>query len=465
MQIRAGAGAHSSETVATQPDLYDPRIVLVCQAHQGAAPRSLWSATPGGPVNPDRGAIFDRVSIGFTRQQAEADDSISLKAFGSADLAVFARTPQAFATQPHNSMQDALHSPALFGWSRHGASPTQDQTDRRCGLRAADWSDDHLEALSLVARYELSTPNRADAFAGLTPVALAVLPAGITGFAEDPGPTPYDPLDPLDPNNGVDLQTQMLLAQEQRRSDLNWSLTPRRQVAWLFTIAAPAIPFPSDGQSMTGKVLEQVTALSKRIAKDLRGVRDGRPLSLAPQFGPPSETVPHANPYKPWRWQLVGFLTDLRPSVRLIGVRADVERRLRFEHRIDLCTFEPVMVADPWTGLGAVQVPAITATATLPRVGLADGYLLTCTAAITPALRIAPEDANPADCTNAPCYQPAIADVTDIAAAPIGARLGLALTPTQPAEVEIGALRFRILKGTAGPIGVCLLYTSPSPRD
>ncbi len=438
LQIRTPLGVHAPYT--GRVDLYDTRAIISLEAWQGTTPRNLWSPD-ATPPNGWRGAVSDRLSIGFTTEPADDDDKISAKSFSMADLGVFARKGVQAEYQPNPASRELLYSAALYPWAVGGARPRQNQTLRRFGLRAVAPHPTHTEAPSLVPRFELATLNRSDVFAGLSAAALAVLPSNIDELAD---PQPDVPI------NSLPLLT---FAQEQRQAALTWELEPVSQVRWLFTITAPP------DAAMTKNVVARADDVAEQIGQGLRSVHDARPLSLAPRFDLDTlrDAPKHGDPYRgPWAWQVVGFLTDLHPSARLLGAEADIEKQLPKQVRIDLCTFEPVVVWNLWAKPDALQRRDITVEASLPRLALSGGGRLNFRATLNPALR-SPDAAKPANCTHEPCYQPSIADLVDIASAPIGVRLGLSLPVSMDAETEIGAFRFHFFEGAAGQNGLLQL--------
>lgn len=417
--------AHNS-TVHKRDEAFDTQGVVRLYAFRpkilgSGAPRDLWYNAGA------RGAQFDRLRIGFSVAHGGHDSGdkriFNEQRIEATDLTGF--LPGDTSRGDERRARLAMTESGLDWRARADYIPLLRQLGlpenrlfdigRELGFRAVETSGNHPVRLAL--RFE---------------VQLGAVGQWLQGGALHPTIPPGFVFPSADPT--------YLLAQEQPRGAINWSLQPSARTTWLLTARA----IGSRNDQLTNRVRQAANAAVTELHGALRQARDAGPLSFLPMLDAPAGNLP---------WHHVGWIVDLSSSDRTFAVGGEGLTVL-------FRTLEPRFIADMWRGQSASPLQA-EARAELPRVVLLDRSHPALTVTIAAPLVANPRAATRASCTEAPSWQPALSEL-DPEDAPAGTVMSLHLTEIRSPQarklrLQIGALRLRLAQefpqgsGPAGP--------------
>jgi hypothetical protein len=404
LQIRIALNGHDTNSFPHSKDRYDPRILASFSATRGSNPRSLWKAG-------NRAAVCDSIQLRLTIRPWDSGGPSIGSSHPNGDLIDFVENGQ---QNPHGT-SDPID--ALPWFAEQGIiQPSGKPVFRSFGLRAVGRDKDQTTRIAL--RFELRIESFFDKV------------KDIFGLV-----APNDALTDL-PTNGY-----VNLAQEQRLGDIA-DFAPRSP-QWLATVRIDPKP---NTDSITAAIAASYSQNLPPIAKSLRTVRDGGPLSALPKLSPAGlKDVP---------WHAVGLIEEGRAWRRIIvsptlpiGDAKDKRRRTSF------ISFEPRLITDMWDGVAPTEVAPSQYHAIFNRLVGTRRETPRYKSLISAPLAVAVTTVKVPNCISAPAFQPGVSehDIDDHGTTDLMpcSRFGLTLQQLEGADnvsVALGALGFVLQK-------------------
>lgn len=445
LQVRIALDGHSLENELDKQkgDRYDTRILASFAAAQGGTPRTLWKADP----DESRAAVCDWIRLGLTIRPWRSLDDIGASVsqappLQDADLIDYV----AHENNPYGASTriDVVPWFSELGIAQPSNKPT---ISRAFGLRIVEGTT--AEPTRIALRFELKIKDFVQSTQSIFD---EVMPEGV-----------FTSL--LTKND-----TNVRLAQEQRVGDIVADFGPR-SVQWLVTVRLD----PNGGDSITKAIAKAYSDFLPVLAKGLRTVRDGGPLSMMPTLTPAAglTNVP---------WHAVGLLEEGAAWRRMIvSPTLPVKNAGDPRRNTSFVSFEPRFIESMWAGTTPKIIEPTQYRARFNRLVGTQRETPSYKSLISAPVAVEVATVKQPACIGQPAWQPGVSeyDITEHGRDDLIPRCRFGLTLQQlennsVVELAIGALGFALqakpdlTEDTAGErTGLIALhsYRPPAPFD